>query len=93
MSFSDAVFNFLHDNKGLPFRSMTVFNFLLEATLCGTLLILLVLLVRRFLRQRPVGRKVLFLWLLVAIRLLVPVAIPNPLMNDLRPTLSTPRTV
>lgn len=89
MSFSDAVFNFLHDNKGLPFRSMTVFNFLLEATLCGALLILLVLLVRRFLRRRPVGRKVLFLWLLVAIRLLVPVAIPNPLMNDLRPTLST----
>ena len=52
MDLSQRVFNFFHDNKGLPFRSMTVFNFLLEATLCGALLVLLVLLVRWLLRRK-----------------------------------------
>ena len=89
MDLSQRVFNFFHDNKGLPFRSMTVFNFLLEATLCGALLVLLVLLVRWLLRRKLGSRLVYFAWLLVAIRLLVPIALPNPLMNDLRPTLST----
>ena len=89
MGFFDALFTFLHDNKGLPFRSMTVFNFLLEASLCGALLILLALLVRWLLRRKLGSRAVYMVWLLVAIRLLVPLALPNPLMNDLRPTLST----
>ncbi|MEA5016863.1 MAG: M56 family metallopeptidase [Candidatus Limiplasma sp.] len=89
MSLSERVFSFFHDNKGLPIRSMTVFNFLLEASLCGALLILLALLVRWLLRRKLGSRMVSLVWLLVAIRLLVPVALPNPLMNDLRPTLST----
>ena len=85
---SEMLFNFLHDNKGLPIRSMTVFNYLLEATLCGAALVLIVLLVRRFLRGKLGNRAIYFAWLLVAIRLLTPVAFPNPFMNELRPTLS-----
>lgn len=86
---ADAVFNFLHDYKGLPFRTMTVFNWLLEAALLGGLLILLVLLARALLRGRVGSRALCLAWLLVAARLLAPVALPNPLMNELKPTYST----
>ena len=86
---SEAVFRFFHDHYGLPVRIMTVFNYLLEATLCGSALILIVLLARRLLRARLGNRAVYFAWLLVALRLLVPIALPNTAMNELRPTLST----
>ncbi len=86
---ADAVFNFLHDNKGLPFRTMTVFNWLLEAALLGGLLILLVLLVRALLRGKAGSKAICLAWLLVAARLLIPIALPNPLMNELKPTDST----
>ena len=86
---ADKVFNFLHDNRWLPVRSMTVFNYLLEATLCGAILIVIVLLARRFLRGKLGNRAVYFAWLLVALRLLVPLSLPNPAMNELRPTYST----
>ncbi|MCL2812952.1 MAG: M56 family metallopeptidase, partial [Clostridia bacterium] len=66
-----------------------VFNFLLEATLVGTLLIVLGLIIRRFLRGKLGSRAIYAAWLLVALRLLVPIALPNPAMNELRPTLST----
>lgn len=89
MNLSNRLFTFFQQNRGLPFRTMTVFNFLLEAALLGSLLIVLVMLVRKFLRGKIGNRAVYMLWLLVAIRLLVPLALPNPLMNDLRPTWST----
>lgn len=38
-----SILDFFHAGKSLPFRSMTYFNFLLEATLAGSVLILVVL--------------------------------------------------
>ena len=66
-------------------RAATVYNFLMEANLTASVAILLMLLIRRFLR-RPLGnRALLFAWLLIAIRLLCPLALPNPAMGELRP--------
>jgi len=59
-----------------------------EATLIGSALILLLLLLRPFLRRRVGSRMVYVAWLLVALRLLMLLALPNPAMNALKPTLS-----
>ena len=69
-------------------RTATVFNFLVEATLIGSAVMLGVLAVRFFLRKPLGNRFVRALWLLVALRLLLPIALPNPLMNAIKPTLS-----
>lgn len=69
-------------------RSATVFNFVIEATLMGSVMILLMLAVRRFLRRQLGSRLICFAWLLVAARLLIPLALPNPMMNELRPAWS-----
>jgi len=70
-------------------RSMTVFNYLLEATLFGSVLILLLVAVRLLLRRRLGSRALYAGWLVVAVRLLVPLSIPNPFMDSLRPGFST----
>ena len=70
-------------------RAATVFNFLLEATLAGSVMILLMLPVRRFLRCKLTSRLICFAWLLVAARLLLPLSLPNPMINELRPSLSS----
>ena len=70
-------------------RSMTVFNYLLEATLFGSVLILLLVAVRLLLRHRLGSRALYAGWLLVAARLLLPLSIPNPFMDSLRPGFST----
>lgn len=88
MTTHEAVFTFLKANRGLPFRTMSVFNFLLEAALAGGILILLLLLVRALWRKQLGSKAIWIAWLLVAVRLLLPVALPNPLMNELRPTYS-----
>lgn len=69
-------------------RSMTVFNYLLEATLAGSVLILLTVAVRGLLRHRLGSRAIYVCWLVVALRLLLPISLPNPLMDALRPDLS-----
>ena len=69
-------------------RSMTVFNYLLEATLFGSVLILLAVAVRGLFRHRLGSRAVYVCWLVVALRLLLPISLPNPLMDSLRPDLS-----
>ena len=84
-----SILEFFRAGKSLPFRSMTYFNFLLEATLAGSVLILVVLVLRRVFRKQIGSRLVYLAWALVAVRLLLPVAIPNPLMDELRPTYST----
>lgn len=84
-----SVLDFFHAGKSLPFRSMTYFNFLLEATLAGSILILVVIVLRRVFRRQIGSRLVYLAWALVAVRLLLPAAIPNPLMDELRPTYST----
>lgn len=83
------IVDLLHASKSLPFRSMTFFNFLLEATVAGSVLILVMLVLRMVFRKRIGSRLVYLAWLLVAIRLLVPIALPNPLMDQFRPTYST----
>jgi len=67
---------------------MTVFNFLLEATLFGSVLILLVVAARTVLRERLGNRAIYVAWLLVALRLLLPISLPNPAMDGLRPGFS-----
>lgn len=69
-------------------RTATVFNFLVEATLIGSALMLVMLLARPFLRRRLGSRALLVAWVLVVLRLAAPLALPNPAMNWLRPTLS-----
>ena len=70
-------------------RSMTVFNYLLEATLMGSVLILLLVTVRALLRDRLGSRVIYAGWALVALRLLTPLSLPNPVMDEFRPGLST----
>lgn len=70
-------------------RSMTVFNYLLEATLMGSVLILLLVTVRALLRDRLGSRAVYAGWGLAALRLLMPLSIPNPVMDEFRPGFST----
>lgn len=70
-------------------RSMTVFNYLLEATLFGSVLIFLVFAVRLLLRHRLGSRAVYAMWLIVAARLMLPISIPNPFMDAFRPGFST----
>lgn len=69
-------------------RSMILFNFLLEATLIGGALTLMMLAVRSLGRGRVSNRVIYMLWLVVALRLLLPISLPNPLINQFRPTLS-----
>lgn len=70
-------------------RAATVFNFLIESTLMGSIMILLMLLVRRFLRRELSSRFIRIAWGLVALRLLLPLSLPNPSINQYRPTWST----
>lgn len=83
------VFDFFHDMKGLPVRAAEVFSYLLEAAVFGGLLILLLMVVRRFFRRQLGSRAIWTAWLLIAVRLLVPLALPNPVMDALRPAQST----
>jgi len=69
-------------------RTATLYNFLLEANIIAGIAILLMLLIRRLLRRQLGNRAIYFAWLLVAIRLLCPLALPNPAINDIRPTAS-----
>ncbi|HPF88091.1 MAG TPA: M56 family metallopeptidase [Candidatus Limiplasma sp.] len=67
-------------------RTATIYNFLLEANLMASVAILLMIIIRKFLRK-PLGNRLIYcLWLLIAIRLLCPLALGNPYINALRPT-------
>jgi beta-lactamase regulating signal transducer with metallopeptidase domain len=66
-------------------RTATIYNFLLEANLMASAAILLMILIRKLLR-RPLGNRLIYaLWLLIAIRLLCPLALANPAINEIRP--------
>ena len=69
-------------------RTATVFNFLVEATLIGSALIVLTLVLRAPARRRVGCRLLMILWALAALRLLLPIALPNPVMNWLKPFYS-----
>ena len=55
----------------------------------GSVLIALMLPVRVLLRRKTGSVVVYATWMLVALRLLLPLSFPNPLMNELRPRLSS----
>lgn len=65
-------------------RTAQIYNFLLEANLTASAAILLMLVVRRFFRKALGNRVVYFAWLLIALRLLCPLSLPNPAVNGLR---------
>ncbi len=66
-------------------RTATIYNFLLEANLMAGIAILLMIPIRKFLRK-PLGNRLIYcLWLLIAIRLLLPLAFANPYINEFRP--------
>lgn len=65
-------------------RSAVLYNFLLEANLMASLAIVLMIVLRASLR-RPLGNGALsFGWLLVALRLLLPFSLPNPIIYSIR---------
>lgn len=65
-------------------RTAIVYNFLLEANLMASIAILLMLPIRRYLRSRLGSRALCCGWLLVALRLLCPLALPNPAISSIR---------
>ena len=66
-------------------RTAVVFNFLIESGIIASVGILLMLLARWLLREQIGSRALVFGWLLVGVRLLCPLALPNPLINQIRP--------
>lgn len=65
-------------------RTATVYNFLIEANIMASLAILLMIPIRKFLRPRLGSRALCFAWLLVAVRLLCPLALPNPWISEIK---------
>ena len=70
-------------------RSATIYNFLIEANILAGIAIVLMMLIRKFLRGKIGNRAIWFAWLLVALRLVCPLALPNPAINEIRPARST----
>ncbi len=64
-------------------RSAVIYNFLIEANIIAGIAILLMIPVRKFFRKSLGNRVICFAWLLVAVRLLCPLSLPNPLMNEI----------
>ena len=65
-------------------RTALLYNFLIEANIMASIAILLMAALRKLLR-RPLGNTALcFGWLLIAARLLLPLSLPNPLINAIR---------
>ena len=65
-------------------RTALIYNFLIEANLMAAIAILLMIFVRMFGRKALGSRAIYFAWLLVAIRLLCPLALPNPAIHEIR---------
>lgn len=65
-------------------RKAMIYNYLLEATIIASIAIVLMLILRRLLRKQLGSRVIAFAWLLVAIRLLCPLSLPNPAINEIR---------
>ena len=65
-------------------RSAVIYNFLIEANIMATIAILLMIPLRRFLRRQLGNTALCFGWLLVALRLLLPVTLPNPFIASIR---------
>lgn len=64
-------------------RTALIYNFLIEATIIAGIAVLLMIPVRKFFRKQLGTRALCFAWLLVAVRLLCPLSLPNPLINEI----------
>ena len=65
-------------------RSAVVFNFLIEANIMASIAILLMIPLRKLLRKQLGSGALCFGWLLVALRLLLPISLVNPLIHEIR---------
>lgn len=68
-------------------RTAYVYNFLIEANIMASIAILLMIVLRKFLRRSLGNSCICFGWLLVAIRLLLPLSFTNPVINTIRPPM------
>ena len=66
-------------------RSAMIFNFLIEANIMASIAILLMIPLRKLLRKQMGNTAICFGWLLIALRLLIPLTLPNPLIHEIRP--------
>lgn len=66
-------------------RSALIYNFLIEANIMASVAILLMIPLRRFLRGKVGNSAICFGWLLIALRLLIPLTLPNPMIHEIRP--------
>ena len=64
-------------------RTAVIYNYLIEANIIAGIAILLMIPVRKFFRKQLGNKAICFAWLLVAIRLLCPLSLPNPLINEI----------
>jgi beta-lactamase regulating signal transducer with metallopeptidase domain len=70
--------------KEFQMRSAVIFNFLIEANIMASIAILLMIPLRKCFRE-PLGNGALcFGWLLVALRLVLPLSLVNPLIHEIR---------
>ena len=65
-------------------RSAFVYNFLIEANIMASIAIILMIPLRKFFRKQLGNSAICFGWLLVAIRLLCPLSLVNPLIHEIR---------
>ena len=65
-------------------RSATLYNFLIEANIMAGIAIMLMIPLRRFLRRGLGNGAICFGWLLIAVRLLCPLSLVNPLIHTIR---------
>ncbi len=65
-------------------RSAIVFNFLIEANIMASIAILLMIPLRKLLRKQLGSGALCFGWLLVALRLFLPISLVNPLIHEIR---------
>ena len=66
-------------------RSALIYNFLIEANIMASIAILLMIPLRKWLRKPLGNTAICFGWLLVAVRLLCPLSLPNPFIREIRP--------
>ncbi|MBQ6399724.1 MAG: hypothetical protein IJI21_06360 [Clostridia bacterium] len=66
-------------------RSVLIYNFLIEANILASIAILVMIPLRKLFRKQIGNSSICFGWLLVALRLLIPLTLPNPLIHEIRP--------
>ncbi len=66
-------------------RSAFVYNFLIEANIMASIAMILMIPLRKLFRKQLGNGAICFGWLLVAVRLLCPLSLPNPFIHEIRP--------